>query len=268
METLSTDHRRLRVSRAAPGLSRGPRPGAQGAVEEDPALWQQLLGGPPLQPDELTALTSTARLRTLAAGQQVFKQGQAAGALVLVQEGDAALGVTLGDGSFRIERRVRGPAWLDQSAAWLDAEHGSDACALTPLRVLELPLDDLQAVLASHPALAPRLITGLAREVQSLTANTHGLMHKDAPARFAEWLLRRCQMVERGAERATHGAQRVVVSLGERKRDIASQLAITPETLSRLLRSLTRSGLIAVSGYTVHVADMDGLRRLAEGQAA
>ncbi|WP_326539865.1 Crp/Fnr family transcriptional regulator [Pseudorhodoferax sp.] len=232
-------------------------------------LWQQLLGGPPLQPDELTALTSTARLRTLAAGQRVFSQRQPARALVLVQEGDAALGFTLGDGSFRIERRVRGPAWLDQSAAWLDAEHGSDACALTPLRVLELPRDDLQAVLARHPALAPRLITGLAREVQSLTANTHGLMHKDAPARFAEWLLRRCQMVERGLERsAGRGAERAVVSLGERKRDIASQLAITPETLSRLLRSLTRSGLIAVSGYTVHVADMDGLRRLAEGQGA
>ena len=87
--------------------------------------------------------------------------------------------------------------------------------------------------------------------------NTHDLMHKDAPARFAAWLVQRCD----GAD----GPQ-AVVRLGERKRDIASQLAITPETLSRLMRSLTRQGLISVAGYTVQVLDLVALRRLALGE--
>ncbi|MCC7100506.1 MAG: winged helix-turn-helix domain-containing protein, partial [Rubrivivax sp.] len=56
-----------------------------------------------------------------------------------------------------------------------------------------------------------------------------------------------------------------IVKMGERKRDIASQLAITPETLSRLMRSFSRQGLLSVTGYTVHVADVQGLRRIAEG---
>ena len=55
----------------------------------------------------------------------------------------------------------------------------------------------------------------------------------------------------------------MTVSLTERKRDIASQLAITPETLSRLLRQLSRKGLIAVAGYTVKVLDVAALRALA-----
>jgi CRP-like cAMP-binding protein len=53
------------------------------------------------------------------------------------------------------------------------------------------------------------------------------------------------------------------VRLHERKRDVASQLAITPETLSRLMRSFTRQGVIEVSGYTLRVLDVEALGRLA-----
>jgi CRP-like cAMP-binding protein len=45
---------------------------------------------------------------------------------------------------------------------------------------------------------------------------------------------------------------------------VASQLAITPETLSRLMRSFTRQGVIEVSGYSVRVIDPAALGRLAQ----
>jgi len=87
--------------------------------------------------------------------------------------------------------------------------------------------------------------------------NTHELMHKDAPSRLAQWLSQRCQPVD------GHSGQGVV-KLSERKRDVASQLAITPETLSRLMRSFTRQGVIEVSGYLVRVLDTAALGRMAE----
>jgi CRP-like cAMP-binding protein len=55
-----------------------------------------------------------------------------------------------------------------------------------------------------------------------------------------------------------------MVRLHERKRDVASQLAITPETLSRLMRSFSRQGVIEVSGYNVRVLDPPALARLAQ----
>jgi CRP-like cAMP-binding protein len=54
------------------------------------------------------------------------------------------------------------------------------------------------------------------------------------------------------------------VQLHERKRDVASQLAITPETLSRLMRSFTRLGVIEVAGYTVRVLDTHMLGQMAQ----
>ena len=108
-----------------------------------------------------------------------------------------------------------------------------------------------------YPELARRTVMGLAGQVYALTEATHDLMHKDADARLAAWLLQRCV-----PEAAAPHKARVVMQ--ERKRDIASQLAITPETLSRLLRQLSSDGLIDVHGYTIGVLDPDGLRRRAQ----
>ena len=224
----------------------------------DARVWNELLGAPPLSAPELAALTAMARPRFVPQGGIIFTQQEVARSLVFVRDGDAALGYCTQDGQFRIERPVRGPGWLDQSSAWIEVPHAIDARAVSPLVVVDLPCEDVQALLATQPLLARRLVASLAREVHSLAVNTHGLMHKDAPARFAQWLVERFQPVP-------DSPQRGVVKLGERKRDIASQLAITPETLSRLMRSLTRMGLISVAGYTVHVADVEGLKQVAEG---
>ena len=236
-------------------------PGDAGAgALGDAALWNALLGGRSLQADEVAVLSHMAQGRNVAAGQGVLCRTSHASALVALRSGEVALGFRTADGTFRTERIVRGPAWLDLSSAWLAGPHAMDAQALGTASVVELPRDGLEARLADHPELAQRLIQGLAREVQALTVNTHELMHKDAPARLAQWLFQRCEPIE-GAPGATGQA---VVQLHERKRDVASQLAITPETLSRLMRSFTRQGVIEVSGYSVRVIDPAALQRLAK----
>ena len=224
----------------------------------DSQTWLALFGGSALSKAEQMALAGLARVRAVAAGGTVFDRRDIADALVLANSGDVALGYCGSDGVFRIERPVRGPAWLDQSSAWLQQHHAMDARATSDAVVVELACDAVQAQLDRYPGLGRHLVTSLAREVQGLSINTHELMHKDAPARFAAWLAQRLEAAEAGPGQAR-------VCLKERKRDIASQLAITPETLSRLMRSLTRQGVIAVNGYTVQVLDTVALRRVAAG---
>jgi CRP-like cAMP-binding protein len=220
------------------------------------ALWLALLGGgAALDDDEVQALCAIALTRQVAAGQGVFGRSSTAGTLVALRSGEVALGLRMADGSFRTERIVRGPAWLDLSSAWLAEGHAVDAQTLGPASVIELPREALAARLANFPGLAQRLIHGLAREVQALAVNTHALMHKDAPARLAQWLYQRCEPVA-GAE------GQAIVRLHERKRDVASQLSITPETLSRLMRSFSRKGVIEVSGYNLRVLDPAALEQL------
>ena len=232
------------------------RPDAHGAPLPDARAWGRLFGEAVVPATVVQSLNRISQGQRLAPGDTVFYRSEPAGSLVALASGDAALGGPDAHGQFRTERHLQGPAWLDASAAWLGDVHAHEARVLAPAVVIRLDCLALTQEIEAHPALALLLLRALAREAQTLARSTLSLMHQDAPERWAAWLLARCQPVP-------EDEQRGVVQLPLRKRDIASQLAITPETLSRLMRSFSAQGVIAVAGYTVHVMDRTALARLA-----
>lgn len=231
-----------------PRRRRAPRP--PGAA--DPLPWQHALGGAPLTPTEFATLSRLSRRRAVPAGSPVFKGDAIAHDLVLLLSGAVVLGTHDAVGALRTERSVTGPAWLDASSAWLELPFAMEALALSDSVVADLPLAGLLAEMAQQPRLARRLCTVLARQIHTLTIASRNLLHHDAPARFAQWLVDRCP-AQRGA---------CEIRLQARKRDIAQQLAMTPETLSRLMRSFVRQGLISVHGYRVQVPEPQALKAL------
>jgi len=220
------------------------------------ATWAFVLGNPGLPADATTELQDRSVLREMPCGALLISRRDSARDLVLIARGDAALGSAQNDAPFHPERTVHGPDWVDASSTWLGGTHAQDAIALTDVQLITIPRPAMQQALLRHSEIARRLVLALSRQVHALTEVAHDLMHKDAETRFAAWLLHRC--VADAVEPGT-----AVVALHERKRDIAAQLAITPETLSRLLRHLSRKGLIEVRGYTVRVLDLAALQRLA-----
>lgn len=235
-----------------------PLPDRLGARTESAPIgaaeWQALLGGAVLSSSEVQSLNAMCKVSDCESAQLVFTRSQQADSLVAVLEGAVGLGLARGEGPFHLERTVRGPMWLDLSSAWLGTTHAQDARTLTDARLVRLPLTQVRDVLVRHPALLDRLLVALARLVNSLTSATHDLMHKDAERRLAAWLLQRCPSRSNGQ----------VLALSERKRDIAAQLAITPETFSRMMRQLKSKGVVEVHGYTVRVVDMSALQALAQ----
>jgi CRP-like cAMP-binding protein len=228
---------------------------AAAATAPGRAVWQLLLDGAPgLSAADASALDALAVQRQLAAGDWVFSHRTPARSLVLLLEGAVSLGHS--DGAAMLpERLLRSPAWLDPSSAWLvGATHTLDARAVGAVRVAELPRAGLQPLLSERPALVAGFLAVLAAQVQGLALQAHELMHKDANSRLAAWLYRHLPALPGASAR---------LQLNERKRDIAAQLGMSPETLSRQMRQLSRLGLIEVHGYEVRVLDLAALERLA-----
>jgi CRP-like cAMP-binding protein len=214
------------------------------------ALLQASLAPARVTREAAQALAQLAHEHALDSGRVVFQQGEPALALWLVVSGQLALG-TLREG--RLAQQTRHSA-----SAWLDGSPLEDAVTQSPALLWAFDVEAVRECCVDHPSLAEGLIRLLAGRVRLLTEGTLGLMLKDAEARCATWLLEHAE-VKPGSD----GSKTALVALRERKRAIASQLAVTPETFSRVLRQLRERQVIDVAGYTVKVLDVEALRRAA-----
>lgn len=222
------------------------------------ALLQASFGPARVTREAAQALAQLAREHALDGARVVFERCEPAVAMWLVVSGQVALG-TLREGRLAQQTRLVEPGqWLDAASAWLDGHPMEDALTLGPALLWSFDVEAVQECCVDHPSLAEGLIRLLAVRVRSLTEGTLGLMLKDAEARCATWLLEHAEPRPGG-----EGGKTATVALRERKRAIASQLAVTPETFSRVLRQLRERQVIDVAGYTVRVLDVDALRRAA-----
>ncbi len=197
---------------------------------------------------------SAAQQHIVARGAVVLKRGALSPWVGYVESGRVALGVMEGAVMEHQLGSVEGPCWLEASSAVLNLAHALDAVAETQVCLRQVPLEQFKQSLAGMSASALDMFHGMATAHRQQTEFAVSRLAKDAEARCAEWLLRHAQTGDRGV---------MAVLLLQRKRSIAAQLGIAPETLSRVLRHLRERCLISGSGRTLNVVDPGGLRTLA-----
>lgn len=201
-----------------------------------------------------TLLSLPAKCSSINPGSVVLQRGMLADSVVHVESGRVALGLMEGEGLTHLLGTAVGPFWLEASAAILDRPCLVDAVAESEVVLRRLPLPAFRSWFATLPDAAQGVLQDVATAHWQQTQLAVSRLAKDAEARCAEWLLRHAQT-------SAHGS--VAVMLQQRKRLIAAQLGIAPETLSRVLRHLRERSLISGSGRVVHLVDPGGLRSLA-----
>lgn len=210
-------------------------------------------------PLSMAALMSAPPTQTRPAGTQLLRRGESAPQVLYLERGRIVLGV-LGrvDAQGALLEHQLGaqttPGWLDATAAVLNLPAAMDAVAETEVQLRSVPLATFQAALAEARNPVVSVLTDVAQAHREQTELAVSRLSKDAEARCAEWLLNH-------AERSDNGG--CAVQLQQRKRLIAAQLGIAPETLSRVLRNLRERSLISGSGRTLNLVDPSGLRTLA-----
>lgn len=208
-------------------------------------------------------LLSNRPVEVMEAGTVLLKRLVLADAVLFIETGRVGLGLlgaAVSDDPAKkpaLEQQLRtavGPCWLEATAAVLNLPSAVDAVAETRVSLRRVPMAEFQGSLGECCVGVHAMLIDVARAHRAQTDLVVSRLAKDAESRCAEWLLRQAQSTDKGG---------CSVQLQQRKRVIATQLGIAPETLSRVLRHLRERSLISGSGRVVNLVDMSGLRALA-----
>jgi CRP-like cAMP-binding protein len=192
---------------------------------------------------------------SVGAGTVLLRRGGAVDRIVHVVQGRVILGVLLEGQMTHQLGVVEGPFWLEAASGLLGLPHAVDAVAETSVRLQHVGVADFVAEVKALPEASQTLLMDMARSQRQQTEMAVSRLAKDADARCAEWLLRHAKPVDLTGSLA--------VKLTERKRTIAAQLGIAPETFSRVLRHLRERQLISGAGRVLGLPNPQALRELA-----
>lgn len=177
------------------------------------------------------------RLRSFAAGEALFRHGNAAHAIYQVAEGRVRLIRQTPDNRLVTLHTAR-PGELFAEASLFSATYHCDAVAAVPSRVWSYPKKPLMAAFRSDPALACRFMATLARQIQSLRARLEGRNIRSARERILHHL-------------ALAGGNNRRVVLDGTLMDLAQEIGLSHEALYRTLSALEKEGAVRRQGREI-----------------
>lgn len=190
----------------------------------------------------------------VAAGQLLRQRGSRPDAVLYLDSGCVVLGVCVA-GQMRHQLGVvQGPAWLDAAFALTGTACGVDMVTDSRVELRRIALRAFQHSFDGLPDTVATLVRDMAQGYCQQTETAVNRLAQDAHTRCAQWLLRHAKPDDSGGLR---------VALQQRKRTIAAQLGIAPETFSRVLRQLREHGLIAGTGNVLHLPQPRALQSVA-----
>ena len=195
-----------------------------------------------------------AQAEVVAAGQLLRQRHEQPQEVLYIDSGRVLLGVR-DDGQMRHQLGVvEGPAWLDAAFVLTSQASCVDMVADSRVRLRRVSLQEFREGVSALPASVQSLVKDMAQGYCQQTETAVSRLAQDAETRCAQWLLRHAKQDDNGSLRVT---------LNQRKRTIAAQLGIAPETFSRVLRHLREHGLIAGSGNVLNLPQPSALQNVA-----
>ena len=179
-----------------------------------------------------TAIKHGSTVRDLAAGETLFRQGDAAAAIFVVEAGRVRLVRQTVDSRKVVIHTARAGGLFAEAALFASAYH-CDAVADIPSRVRKFPKRLVLAAIRSDPKLAERFMAVFAREIQMLRSRLEQRNIRSARDRVLHYL----------ALAAGPGDR--IVRLNGTLMDLASEIGLTHEALYRTLAALEKEGAIA-----------------------
>ncbi|MCC6496164.1 MAG: Crp/Fnr family transcriptional regulator [Propionibacteriaceae bacterium] len=197
-----------------------------------------------------------ARPTHLMAGEAAYGADDELSQLMVLHTGRLKIFRLSADGSEHLIR-VLGPGDFTGETSVFTGQRPDDyATALEECQLCVFGHDDLEALIRTHPEIGLQLLARVSARLSDTEHRLNSLTSQDVERRLADYLL--------GLPSSWRGGV-ATVTLPLAKKDVASLLDTTPESLSRALKSLAGQGLIVIgAGRSVSITQSERLQQLVD----
>jgi CRP/FNR family transcriptional regulator, anaerobic regulatory protein len=192
-----------------------------------------------LSPEQQDQVAAFARPVHVSRGELVYMAGSDLHRLLVVHRGRIAMRHLTADGREQVVRVLEAGDVVGEAAFVTGEQPDHEAVAAADSELCTLDHADLIELVRRHPRIAVRMLQSVTERLVRAERMLAAFATTEVETRLVAWLLEQPVVDDAG---------RHVVILSMTKKDIASFLGTTPETLSRRLAGLARDGLISLVG--------------------
>jgi len=209
-----------------------------------------------LESHQLASLAEIASLQQVPEGKLLYNQHTPSKGMYVVAAGQVKIFQLSPEGKEFIVHIVGSGTTFAEAATLGQFDCPASAVAMEPSELVFFPTDKLLALLGSDAEMCVRFLRGMATWLCRLMRTLENIVLRDSLGRVSSYLLGL-------ADGKTEPPVRVRLPI--KKRDLASYLALTPETLSRTFARLVELEAIRQEeGNEIELVSLETLRGLAE----
>ncbi len=205
-----------------------------------------------LTPEQLVLTARYSRILRLGEGEILFQQDQPAERFFRLCSGQIKLSRLSMEGTEHVIEVVQpGQPFAEAVLFMKKRVFPVNAEALMPCEVLAVDSAIFLQILYESRETCFRLMADMSYRLHIFVNEIDNLTLQNATFRLVHHLLQQIDDCK---------AKTADVKLVTSKQILASRLSIKPETFSRILKSLSKKGLLTVNGRIIHIRDVQGLR--------
>lgn len=197
--------------------------------------------------ESLMGLAKSATWKVYPPNAIVFWEGNVESHLFYLQYGSLKVLRSSPDGREQVLRFIAAGEVFNEIGVLAQRPNPATAIALEESGIWLIPRQSLDAIVLANPQTAMQIIKNMADTIISLVTLATDLSLKTVEARFAKLLLEHAEgdVIER--RRWTN------------QTELAARLGTVPDVLSRVIKELTKAGLIEMDKQQIRILDRAGL---------
>ncbi len=182
-------------------------------------------------------------------GHTIYRAGENSDGLYIVHKGRIKIYRLSDNGKEQLVRILEPGDFTGELSLFSESVHNAYAEALEPVELCVMGRDDFQQFLLKYPAIALKVLTEFSTRLAKTEKQAASIAMESTETRVAIYL---ADLVEE--------QKRSDITLPMSRKDLASHLGTTPETVSRKLTDFEQAGWIRQSGQRdIVILDLDAL---------